>query len=141
MIDSISICIQLYSSSLPAGAEEQQQVAPRLISRTESKFGQSKIIRLSRSPFFIIRLNILDMADVAESSSQALEKYLAAQLVDLKLDVPSDDVEYMARLVEEDGLEVDEKVEGVKGMLEGVVEGVRRFTLTKLTPTGTGSRT
>lgn len=30
----------------------------------------------------------------------------------------------MARFVEEEGLERDEKTEGVKGMLEGVVEGV-----------------
>lgn len=30
----------------------------------------------------------------------------------------------MARFVEEDGLEREEKVEGVRGMLEGVVEGV-----------------
>jgi hypothetical protein len=30
----------------------------------------------------------------------------------------------MARFVEEEGLEREEKVEGVKGMLEGVVEGV-----------------
>jgi len=30
----------------------------------------------------------------------------------------------MARFIEEEGLERDEKVEGVRGMLEGVVEGV-----------------
>lgn len=30
----------------------------------------------------------------------------------------------MARFVEEEGLEREEKVEGVRGMLEGVVEGV-----------------
>lgn len=30
----------------------------------------------------------------------------------------------MARFVEEDGLEREEKVEGVRGMLEGVVEDV-----------------
>ncbi|RSH92046.1 hypothetical protein EHS25_009417 [Saitozyma podzolica] len=57
----------------------------------------------------------------AESSSQALERYITAQLAALDLDVPSDDVEYMARFVEEEGLERVEKVEGVKGMLEGVV--------------------
>jgi hypothetical protein len=83
-----------------------------------------------------------DMADHdAESSSQALERYITAQLAALDLDVPSDDVsaqtpllggwrsradsvsqvEYMARFVEEEGLERVEKVEGVKGMLEGVV--------------------
>ena len=33
----------------------------------------------------------------------------------------------MARFVEEEGLEREEKVEGVRGMLEGVVEGVRRL--------------
>ncbi|KAK1925704.1 hypothetical protein DB88DRAFT_484831 [Papiliotrema laurentii] len=59
----------------------------------------------------------------AESSSQALERFLSAQLAGLSLTVPSDDVEYMARFVEEEGLEREEKVEGVKGMLEGVVEG------------------
>ena len=35
----------------------------------------------------------------------------------------------MARFVEEEGLEREEKVEGVRGMLEGVVEGVRRAML------------
>jgi hypothetical protein len=30
----------------------------------------------------------------------------------------------MARFVEEEGLEKEEKVEGVRAMLEGVVEGV-----------------
>ena len=32
----------------------------------------------------------------------------------------------MARFVEEEGLEKEEKVEGVRGMLEGVVDPVRR---------------
>lgn len=59
---------------------------------------------------------------MAESSSQALERYLAEQLAGLKLEVPDEDVEFMARFVEEEGLEVEEKVEGVRGMLEGVVE-------------------
>ena len=31
----------------------------------------------------------------------------------------------MARLVEEEGLERQEKIEGVRGMLEGVIEEVR----------------
>jgi hypothetical protein len=57
----------------------------------------------------------------AESSSQALEKYLTAQISELGLDIPSDDIEYMARFVEEDGIEVDEKAEGLKGMINGVV--------------------
>lgn len=58
-----------------------------------------------------------------ESSGQALERFITAQLEALSLTVPSDDVEFMARFVEED-MEKDEKLEGVRGMLEGVVEGV-----------------
>ncbi|WWC58847.1 uncharacterized protein I303_101391 [Kwoniella dejecticola CBS 10117] len=61
--------------------------------------------------------------DEAESSAQALERYIAEQLTGLSISVPQDDVEMMARFVEEEGLERDEKLEGVKGMLEGVVEG------------------
>lgn len=98
--------------------------------------------RISFSLFFHSTLS--KMADnAAESSSQALEKYLASQLLKLGLEVPSDDVEYMARFVEEDGLEVDEKVEGVKGMLEGVVEGVRHILRVddKLTDQGLPSDT
>jgi hypothetical protein len=34
----------------------------------------------------------------------------------------------MARFIEEEGLERVEKVEGVKAMLEGVVEGVCSFS-------------
>jgi hypothetical protein len=64
----------------------------------------------------------LTMSDFAETSSQGLEKFLTAQLEGLGISIPSDDLEYIARFVEEDGLEVDEKVEGVKGMLEGLVE-------------------
>ncbi|WWC66152.1 uncharacterized protein I206_100053 [Kwoniella pini CBS 10737] len=59
----------------------------------------------------------------AESSAQALERYITEQLTNLSLSVPQDDVEMMARFVEEEGLEREEKLEGVKGMLEGVVEG------------------
>ncbi|WWC99941.1 hypothetical protein V866_006850 [Kwoniella sp. B9012] len=62
-------------------------------------------------------------ADEAESSAQALERYISEQLSGLSLSVPQDDVEMMARFVEEEGLERDEKLEGVKGMLEGVVDG------------------
>lgn len=58
----------------------------------------------------------------AESSSQALERYLKLQLDDLKIDVPEDDLEMMARFVEEEGLEKEEKVEGVRAMLEGMVD-------------------
>ncbi|WVQ97457.1 hypothetical protein IAU59_004570 [Kwoniella sp. CBS 9459] len=58
-----------------------------------------------------------------ESSAQALERYIVDQLSSLSLSVPQDDIEMMARFVEEEGLERDEKLEGVKGMLEGVVEG------------------
>ncbi|WWC86504.1 uncharacterized protein L201_001381 [Kwoniella dendrophila CBS 6074] len=61
--------------------------------------------------------------DEAESSAQALERYITDQLSSLSLSVPQDDVEMMARFVEEEGLERDEKLEGVKGMLEGVVDG------------------
>lgn len=43
-------------------------------------------------------------------------------------------IEYMARFIEEEGLERDEKVEGVKGMLEGVVEGVSSATSPVLNP-------
>ncbi|WWD17637.1 hypothetical protein CI109_102078 [Kwoniella shandongensis] len=58
----------------------------------------------------------------AESSGQALERYILNQLASLSLSVPQDDVEMMARFVEEEGLEREEKVEGVRAMLEGVVE-------------------
>ncbi|OCF34050.1 hypothetical protein I317_03908 [Kwoniella heveanensis CBS 569] len=58
-----------------------------------------------------------------ESSAQALERYILDQLSSLSLSVPQDDIEMMARFVEEEGLERDEKLEGAKGMLEGVVEG------------------
>lgn len=58
----------------------------------------------------------------AESSSQALERYLKLQLDDLKIEVPEDDLEMMARFVEEEGLEKEEKVEGVRAMLEGMVD-------------------
>lgn len=60
----------------------------------------------------------------AEGSSQALERYITGQLAGLSLTVPEDDVQFMARFVEEEGLLREEKVEGVRGMLEGVVEGV-----------------
>lgn len=59
----------------------------------------------------------------AESSGQALERFITEQLSALSLTVPSDDVEFMARFVEED-MEKEEKLEGVRSMLEGVVEGV-----------------
>ncbi|WVR06096.1 hypothetical protein IAU60_003124 [Kwoniella sp. DSM 27419] len=61
--------------------------------------------------------------DQAESSAQALERYILDQLSTLSLSVPHDDIEMMARFVEEEGLEREEKLEGVKGMLEGVVDG------------------
>ncbi|KAK8866157.1 hypothetical protein IAR55_001308 [Kwoniella newhampshirensis] len=59
----------------------------------------------------------------AESSGQALERYIVNQLASLSISVPQDDLEMMARFVEEEGLEREEKVEGVRAMLEGVVEG------------------
>jgi adenosine deaminase len=82
------------------------------------------------------------IGDAAESSSQALERYVSEKLAAMSLIVSSDDVrtlstkgrrwadservEYMARFIEEEGLEREEKVEGVRGMLEGVVEGVNQ---------------
>lgn len=63
------------------------------------------------------------MTEEAESSSRALERYLTRQLAQLSLTVPDEEVEFMARFIEEE-MEPDDKVEGVKGMLEGVVEGV-----------------
>lgn len=62
------------------------------------------------------------MSEDAESSSQALERFLKQQLDELAIDVPQDDLEMMARFVEEEGLEKEEKVEGVHAMLEGMVE-------------------
>ncbi len=50
----------------------------------------------------------------AESSSQALERYIIGQLAGLSLTVPEDDVQFMARFVEEEGLLREEKVEGVR---------------------------
>ena len=40
----------------------------------------------------------------------------------LAIEVPEDDLEMMARFVEEEGLEKDEKVEGVRAMIEGFVD-------------------
>ncbi|KIR27937.1 hypothetical protein I309_03257 [Cryptococcus deuterogattii LA55] len=64
-----------------------------------------------------------ESSDPVESSGQALERYIVEQLSSLSLSAPQDDIEMMARFVEEEGLERDEKTEGVKGMLEGVIEG------------------
>lgn len=58
----------------------------------------------------------------------ALEQFITAQFESLSLSVPSDDVEMMARFVEEE-LEREDKIEGVKGMLEGVVEVSWLFSL------------
>lgn len=65
----------------------------------------------------------------AESSGQALERYITSQLAGLTLTVPDDDVQFMARFVEEEGLLREEKVEGVRGMLEGVVDGVSHLSI------------
>lgn len=67
----------------------------------------------------------MSSADEAESSSRALERFLAAQLDKLNLNVPDEEVEFIARFVEEEGIEREDKVEGVRGMLEGIVDGVR----------------
>lgn len=58
----------------------------------------------------------------AESSSQGLERFLKKQLDDLNIELPEDDLEMMARFVEEEGLEKDEKVEGVRAMMEGLID-------------------
>ncbi|KAJ9113716.1 hypothetical protein QFC20_001739 [Naganishia adeliensis] len=49
----------------------------------------------------------------------SLEDFISEKFTALKLEIPSDDVEYIARLVEEEELEEVDKKEGVKGMLEG----------------------
>lgn len=58
---------------------------------------------------------------MAEDAGAALEQFITSQFAGLSIDVPLDDVEMMARFVEEE-LEREDKVEGVRGMLEGVVE-------------------
>jgi hypothetical protein len=62
------------------------------------------------------------MADEAESSAQALERFMKEQFDTLSIEVPEDDLEMMARFVEEEGLEKEEKVEGVRAMIEGFVD-------------------
>jgi hypothetical protein len=62
------------------------------------------------------------MSDDAESSGQALERFMKEQFSVLAIEVPEDDLEMMARFVEEEGLEKDEKVEGVRAMIEGFVD-------------------
>jgi hypothetical protein len=66
------------------------------------------------------------MSNEAESSGQALERFMKEQFSVLAIEVPEDDLEMMARFVEEEGLEKDEKVEGVRAMIEGFVD-VRLF--------------
>jgi hypothetical protein len=58
----------------------------------------------------------------AESSGQALERFMKEQFSVLAIEVPEDDLEMMTRFVEEEGLEKDEKVEGVRAMIEGFVD-------------------
>ncbi|KAH8077861.1 hypothetical protein HD553DRAFT_166857 [Filobasidium floriforme] len=53
------------------------------------------------------------------SEPDTLESFISAKFTALALSIPEDDVEYIARLVEEEELEDDDKKEGVKGMLEG----------------------
>ena len=62
------------------------------------------------------------MSDEAESSGQALERFMKERFGVLAIEVPEDDLEMMARFVEEEGLEKDEKVEGVRAMLEGFAD-------------------
>lgn len=71
------------------------------------------------------------MSEAAESSSQALERYLTDQLDSLEIEVPQDDLEMMARFIEEEGLERDEKIEGVRAMLEGMTEVSPRVQVTR----------
>ncbi|KAJ9122532.1 hypothetical protein QFC22_001961 [Naganishia vaughanmartiniae] len=52
-------------------------------------------------------------------AAQTLEDFITEKFTALKLEIPSDDVEYIARLVEEEELEEVDKKEGVKGMVEG----------------------
>ncbi|KAJ9098657.1 hypothetical protein QFC21_004305 [Naganishia friedmannii] len=52
-------------------------------------------------------------------ATQTLEDFISEKFTALKLEIPSDDVEYIARLVEEEELEEIDKKEGVKGMVEG----------------------
>ena len=69
----------------------------------------------------------------AESSGPALERFMKEQFDVLAIEVPEDDLEMMARFVEEEGLEKDEKVEGVRAMIEGFVD-VRLPLLTSIMP-------
>jgi hypothetical protein len=77
---------------------------------------------LVHSCIFTLFATQQSMSDEAESSGQALEKILKQQLSELSIEVPEDDLEMMARFVEEEGLEKDEKVEGVRAMLEGFAD-------------------
>ncbi|KAJ9127007.1 hypothetical protein QFC24_001238 [Naganishia onofrii] len=52
-------------------------------------------------------------------AGQTLEDFISEKFTALRLEIPSDDVEYIARLVEEEELEEIDKKEGVKGMVEG----------------------
>ncbi|GHJ87447.1 hypothetical protein NliqN6_3849 [Naganishia liquefaciens] len=53
--------------------------------------------------------------------SPSLEDYITERFTALKLEIPADDVEYIARLVEEEELEEMDKKEGVRGMIEGYI--------------------
>ncbi|GMK54132.1 hypothetical protein CspeluHIS016_0107180 [Cutaneotrichosporon spelunceum] len=56
------------------------------------------------------------------SETPTLESFIATKFAALHLAVPPDDVEMMARFVEEDGIERADVADGVRGMLEGAVE-------------------
>ncbi|BEJ16948.1 hypothetical protein CspHIS471_0603490 [Cutaneotrichosporon sp. HIS471] len=62
------------------------------------------------------------MSDDEMPAGLALERFIADKFAAMSLSVPSDDVEMMARFVEEDGIDREDKVEGVRGMLEGALE-------------------
>ncbi|WVN89166.1 uncharacterized protein L203_104382 [Cryptococcus depauperatus CBS 7841] len=57
-----------------------------------------------------------------ESSEQALERFVARQLEGLSLSAHQDDVVMIARFVEEEGIEPEEKIEGIKSMLDDIVD-------------------
>lgn len=82
-----------------------------------STFGRTLLFN-----YFYLAEHTMSEGEEAESSSQGLERFLREQLSSLSIEVPQDDLEMMARFVEEEGLEKDEKVEGVRAMVEGLVD-------------------
>ncbi|CAD6587764.1 MAG: hypothetical protein TREMPRED_004850 [Tremellales sp. Tagirdzhanova-0007] len=58
-----------------------------------------------------------------DSPEHPLEHFILAEFAALDLTIPVDDVEYIARFVEEPDMDRDDKTDGIRGMLEGVVDG------------------